>query len=373
MNTLYTDLKSHLDSVIFNKTGTIVNVRNLINGAVLKIRDRIDLRGTKKKTSAPYSVYEDIYRYACPSDLKETAIIELRRQLGSDEEWVKTFPEEFERLKGNDNLVAVDIDGTDKTLLISKEMDEDCFTIDDCNSISNITASGDASDLSLDTNNYVEGTGSAKATITYSTGKATFEFDFTSQDLSDYQDVSGIYFNLYLSGITGFTSIDIKIGNDSSNYFTQNVTENADGTAFHTGWNLVKCNWAGATEVGTVDVENIVYACLDFNIGATFVTTTAFNIDNFKIITGEMFNTFYYSQDLWKNSSGSAIEKSTADSDYLELENDEVDLIKKQIEIDGKKQVKESYREDFEELMLMLRDYEFKNPSERMFEITKYN
>jgi len=377
MNKTYTELVAVLDNAIYNKSGVIPNLRDLINSAVLKVINTIDMRGTKRRVAAPYAVHEDVYTYAAPSDLKATAVIDILKiaEPKSSEPFRKFDPTEFEELKGTDDqIMAVNQDQNGKTLLLDKDNNEISAVIDRCENVDNITVSNNASGLTLDTENYVEGTGSAKFIMADGIGVGNVTITPTVLDLDSYVDEGVFYVWHYLATITGLTNIICKFGNDSSNYFSVTATSNADGTAFYKGWNLMKFNWLGSTETGTVDTETMDYFDFTITTDATFVGASNFRIDNFILTKGISYTTIYYSKNAWVDILGAKLQESTASTDELDLEADEIMLIEEQIKIDGAKSVNETgVKADAQDEYLRLStSYVEDNPSERILTTTNY-
>lgn len=377
MPTTYSDLLKTLDNGIYNKSGSITNLRTLVNKAVLKVVNLFDLRGLKKTSAIPYAVHEDIYNYAAPSDMKGSAIITIRKQADPQDTqpYSKYSQEEFDRLKSSeDRILAIASNANVKRLLINKENDESSATIDDCNSITDIVASDNASNLALDTDNYIESTGSAKFTMAIGAGTGILTFSPTALDLTAYQDESNFYIWAYIPDATYITNYILRFGNDTSNYFETTVTQKADGTAFTSGWNLLKFTWLGATETGTVDLTLMDYFTVTITTATGFLEATNFRLDNLIVSKGVMYETEYYSRYAWKNTTGTSLEKSTANSDYLELEEDEIALIEEQIIENAAKVVKERQVkiDAHKEFIRLGKVYELNNPSERMFEISNY-
>ena len=337
MSYLYTDITTELNDQVHNKLGSISDVRALINRAVRSVRSEIDLKAAKRTNTVPQGFFNSIEEIPAPSDLAETAIIDLAKQISrsADENWVKTTPEEFNRRKGEeDYLFAVDLSNDMKKIKVNNQGSSVSKTINECDSLTgngSWSVTGDAENLIADSINYLTGVASLRFdTKTGATTANILNSTMDAVDLSDEENNSTIFYSLYIPNATAaaaLTSLTMKIGSDASNYFSKALTTAFSGSAFKAGWNLLAVDWATSTETGTVDTDNIVYADLLITKSAALAATKGWRLDKIACITGDPYNVSYYSDMLWQSSAGTYIEKSTADTDFIEADEDEKDLI----------------------------------------------
>lgn len=137
--------------------------------------------------------------------------------------------------------------------------------VDSGESISNYTASLDASGLVLDT---VLFTGDSNASVRFTntlTGTAQALIEYVPASFSETEYQQKYFFqSVYLSGIP--TSVQLRLGNDSVNYFATTVTTQFSGQAFKVNdWNLLAIDLNTATETGTVDTSTFDYAAVRLN------------------------------------------------------------------------------------------------------------
>jgi len=83
---------------------------------------------------------------------------------------------------------------------------------------------------------------------------------FKPVDMTTYNNRSNIYFDIDFSSVTNLSSLTLKWGTDSSNYFTATVTTDYLSNAFTTGWIRIKIPWSSVpTTVGTPIISSIKY------------------------------------------------------------------------------------------------------------------
>jgi hypothetical protein len=93
------------------------------------------------------------------------------------------------------------------------------------------------------------------------------------------------------------------------------------------GWNLLRADWAGITTTGTPTVTNIKYVRITFNYTGT--ATQGVRVDNIVARLPSPYEIVYYSNYLFRNTSGTWLERPTAidESDIVNLEIDGLNLL----------------------------------------------
>ena len=76
----YANLKSIADTRI-NGSISDANWLLIINSAARTVNSEMDLRSMKRKSSLSPFLFDDIYSYSCPSDLKGISIIDIQPQI----------------------------------------------------------------------------------------------------------------------------------------------------------------------------------------------------------------------------------------------------------------------------------------------------
>lgn len=328
----YTNFKSALNDQLHGKNSAIIDLRGLINRAVREGSQFVDLRSTKRKAQLSPGIYTQVYNYAAPADIKDDAIVDVQRQLNRSEDFYLTTPEQFDIRKTHDkNMLAFDDYNGMKMLQISTEVQTLETILNECESITangTWVASGDATNLAVDTVNFINGSASLKYDLNAGGTTATITNSTQTQvDLTSYNGQS-IFVYQRIPLITLLTSFTLKWGSDSSNYWSKTVTTTHEGLSFFLGWNLLRFDWPSSS-TGTPDISKIDYLQLIINKGAGMVASVNWNTDFFVARIGDIHNVLYYSRYLWQSNAGVYIADSTADDDVVVAEADEFDYLVK--------------------------------------------
>jgi len=286
-----------------------------------------------RKTSITNAIYDRVTDYELPSDFK--AIKDLRPQVEKNNianpTPNKTFSKEF-NLRKKDNTLSIEWENGTKFLRFNKVLSTP-ITIDKADSLTENgtwAVGGNASGLELDELNYIAGVGSLKASVSS----------------------SGAVVNLIL-----------RIGSDSSNYYEKTITT-GHFMAFSNGFNLCRFNLNGATQTGTVDMTNISYIRVtttyntnqtayfektltsSVDLSGNYVTDgaiflsfyfdsitslTTIRLDNILAGIGTLFDLWYYSNNLFRNSAGTWIHRPTSDSDTIMLSDESYKIFEAEV------------------------------------------
>src|SRR3954467_13680329 len=111
---LYTDLQSAVEGNLHGMTalmsGTNYSEAFMLNLGVLQALE-IDFRSTKRKAVIAPDLFDDIYQYACPTDLKKKKVVGLQPQnmdRSRFDVWNLVPEDQFDQLKQTrDNLISV--------------------------------------------------------------------------------------------------------------------------------------------------------------------------------------------------------------------------------------------------------------------------
>lgn len=334
-----TNLKDQIfDSTSQANIGSAITVNDLLNRVVRRVVGEVDLRSTKRKTTVSPGLFEDVYTYSWPTDAKGLGFIDLQPQVNrsKDLEWELTTPEEFDRRKLYDRgqereLVAIRENDFVKKLLASLEVEDDSMVI---STLDSLTAGGgtwalfgDAENVTADPDNYIAGAGSIKFDIS-SAGGMTAGIQNTSLDefdFSDYVDNNrSVFVWVYIASTTNLTNFILRVGSSDSAYYSITVTTNHEG-AFHTGWNLLRFDFANKSTTGSPDTEAGTYVAL-YMTKAVGKTDDGYRFDNIVMRGGVIHDLYYYSKYGWQSNAGTYLENSSADTDLVNADTDEVDL-----------------------------------------------
>lgn len=311
--------------------GDIVNQDGLWYRAARSVLARIDPAETRRITPISNVIHDNVYNYTAPSDLKGNKIIDIRPQVSRTvaDNPTQLRSQRFDLRKAlRDRTVQVKHDDATKSIRISWNVSPSPTTLHAMNSLSGNgtwAAVGSATDIAVDSQFYVSGSGSIKFTHNI-TGDGIQITGMASVDLSNHDEVSELFVWAYFLDGSNVTSATFVWGNDlTTNFWTSaETTTQADGTSFQIGWNLFKFMWNAATESGTVDPETI--DSLKFTVAGSSVTSPI-RVDNIISSIGKPFDIEYYSKFLFRSSSGTFQETTTASDDIINLDTDSYNIL----------------------------------------------
>ncbi len=331
----YTNLIDQIaDPLKFPDLATQVTTLNIANRAARMVVTDVDLRSTKRKAAAVQLV-DNEYDYTCPTDLKAMAIIDFQRQKprSLNSSLTLTRPEEFDRKKslGRNAITVSDADLVRK-IRFAGDVDETNRTLATFDSLTADSGTwvlfGDGTALAADTDNYVEGGGALKWNISAAGGTTAGVQNTTMNtfDISAYVSAGSAYVRAWITSTTNLTNFKLRIGMDTSaNYYEMTTTTQADGTAFTTGWNILKFGFAGVSETGTVTEASCDSIALYMTKTAGKVSEIDYRFDGLTLHTGDYHQLVYYSKYPWQTSAGTFIENSTTSTDKLNADTEEFD------------------------------------------------
>jgi hypothetical protein len=316
---LKNDLEPKFHDTSLNKLSG--NIYDKIFEAARNVLNDMDPQETMRVSNIDNALYDQVYSYVCPTDLKDKKIIAIRPQVNSNasNNFTQTGIEEFDQRKDNNSL-AFEYDDGIKTIKLSKALTAGA-TINDCESTTangTWAAGGQAASLETDNFNYVTGGGSLRFNVTSGDTTGYIENStMTSLDLTDYKNVGALFVWVYLPGTA--TNVILRWGSDSSNYYSSTVTTSSDSTAFKVGWNLLRFDWSGATTTGTPTDTAIDYIRVTIT-KASGTTLTACRVDSIVARLGSIYEIVYYSKYLFRTTAGTWIEAPTDDTDIINLD-----------------------------------------------------
>lgn len=186
------------------------------------------------------------------------------------------------------------------------------------------SAGGTASNLQVNNTNFVHGNGSLQFDIT--TGVGYLENSSMSPiNLSNVLNQSSLFINTYLQDGSDTTSIELRWGSSSSDYYALTVTENQQGVDFINGWNVEQFIWRNATVVGSPDSSDITYLRITLTVTANQFGCLLSGVDS---ILGSFLAYEYYSKYLFRDSSTGVFQENvTDDSNIINLDTESYNLL----------------------------------------------
>jgi hypothetical protein len=331
ISTLKSDLTTVLHGTNLNK---VTNLYGVIERASRKLLNDIDTIETTRILPLASPIFDRVYDYACPTDLKGDRVIDIRPQVNRalSDRFFQTYNEQFDLSKAAVSFggeMTVQYNTGIKSLRLAKNLIPGILV----NAIDSITENGtwavggDATDLTVDTVNYVYGSGSLRFNVS-GVGTTAYLENSTQTAIDLTRDLDQGYEFLYGFIPQGATVTDFTLrwGSSSSDYWESTVTVAQNNAVFQTGWNLLAFPWATATQTGTPDVENITYLRTGFTYDGDAAENFRFN--SLVSQLGTIYEIEYYSKYLFRDAdTGVFQENITEDSNIINLDTDSYNLL----------------------------------------------
>lgn len=351
-----------------------------MNRAARLVVSENDLRSTIRNSVLSTDLFDGVYQYAIPSDLKGEAIIDIQPQVNRSSDFRLTLVDqaEFDLKKTvRNNIIAIGRDELVNSLLFSGNVNDDTLV---AATFDSLTADGgtwvlfgDATNVTAEADNYVVGSGAVEFDLVGSGTTAGISSTITSINITDYVNAGHVFVWVYINSTTDLTNWIIRIGSDASNYFTQTVTTDQVSAAFRNGWNLLRFDFASMTETGTVTRTAVDYLAIYMTKVST-KSDDGYRIDHAILRSGEINNLLYYSRFPWQSSAGAYLEDSTANGDLLNAETDEVDgfVFRSKMELFREVRRFDLVEDAKAEYELWQANYKRQNPSQRIHRERNY-
>lgn len=368
------DLETRVNAKIQGKKGILTSVQDTLNEGVRELVSKVDLKSLRREQTLTPNLFNGIFKYTNPSDLKGQSIIDIPAQAKRyDGEFCLVPSETFERNQ-KPGFIAIDHYNGASVLRIASEVDSKTLLISELDSLTSgggtWSAFGDAESLERDDADFVKGAGSVSWAISSAGGTTAglVNDDVNEFDISDYLDGTSAFFVwAKINSTTNLTNYILRFGTDSSNYYSKTVTSQFDGTAFATGWNLLKFDVSSLSTTGTPTNTSMNYIALYMTKDAAKVSESDYKFDWLVLKKGVVHNVKYYSKYGWQTSGGTWQANSSDASDILVADEDEFNLYVKSCvivamdEIGYPEQVIDKKQRNLEK---DIQEYLMKNPSE---------
>lgn len=322
-------LKSDINQGIQGKIGMIANQDDFVNSVVRNVKNEVAIRSSRRKQTLSPDLFNGVYQYACPADLHHLRLIDIPAQAKRQDGSFDLVPtEQFNRDPRYGDFAFDDYNGA-RVLLIKSKVDSQSITLDTVQDATNWTAFGDAENIERDGVDYITGGASLSFDIDASGGTTAGieRSNMSVVDITEYLGGYGAVFTWFkINSTTNLTSVSLRLGSSSGNYYTKTVTAQHDGTAFEAGWNLLRFPLTSLSQTGTVVNTSIKYAALFMNKTAAKVSETDYKFNGLFLKQGVIHDVLYYSSYGWQTSGGVYIANSTSDSDLLVADQGEYDL-----------------------------------------------
>lgn len=268
-----------------------------------------------------FNLYNGVYNYAAPDSIFGGALLDLRPQGNSrnENDVVYRLPiAKFDRSKKtlpNGYGIAFEFDQGDPVMRVSSPKPLQRIILDSQTDDEGWTLAGSGSSLAEDEAVYYESPASLRMTLT-GNSIGTLTKTISSQDLTAYEGVGVIFLAIYTPSATNLSSIAVRVGSSDANYFQVSETDGFLRAWRANEWTLVSFDLSGATETGTVDIENVDY--LQFRITHAD-TLTNFRVGGCWISLPSSHELVYQTSALFKASGANPTQTITSDSDEIIL------------------------------------------------------
>lgn len=289
----------------------INDVLDYTNDFVKQMRRDHKLPWTKVQT--PFYVYPDVIEYQVPNDFDDLIKPQKNYPANDDTYFKYTTQPELARNTGQWNKIATDFRGNTKFLAIRYPSTGKITTIDNFSTVGSWVRTGSSATVSLDTANYILGTGSIALKLNDTTDVGIENAAYPALDMTDLQFNGTFFCWLYIPALP-LTSLTVYWGQSSGNAWQKTSTTQYNGAPFQVGWNMIGMPWervlsfVGSPTTGAVDYFRLF-------LDNPQVGTYKFNGFQFK--TFEQLNLPYYSIYNFTSAAGVNKEFATAQDDIV--------------------------------------------------------
>lgn len=333
------DIETELQAMLHGTTlNQITDLYGVFNRAARRVVGDVDPQETKI-VSQFGKVYDGVWDYPLAADVKGNKVIDLFPQANRNlqdnfsQVYNKTFdlwksftlvPDFTPRYSGGFRTIRINATDLQTGISINQAnaYNGNGIFVAGTN-VSNVTTNNqlttDGGSGSVQFNIAQTGIAGSIATITNTTG--------TAVDLTNHYNNADEFFAIYLPNASGITSVDYQFGTSSSAYYDSGpITTDMMGQSFVNGWNFIKIPWSTFSIVGSPNIASVgSYLNVSLTYNGTLQTQVLFN--QFWSRLGVIFNQEYYSKYLFRDSVTNVFqERVTADSNYVNLDTDGVDM-----------------------------------------------
>ena len=330
---LKTDLTGILHGTNLDK---ITGLDQLIYRGAREVLLDVDPQETKR-TQQLDLLFEEVFDVAIPPDLKGNKVIDISPQSGLrslKENPEQVYNREFDlfKRKQNDTIMFSILHNTGvKTMRIDNPNLPALVVINDLGAVTSNgtwTVFGDATGLVTDTVIFAEGSSSLRFDLSGVGTNGGIEIDMdTPIDLSSKEDISSLFEFLYFPDASKITSVGLRWGSSSTDFWEVVSTVDATGNSFVNFWNRIKSTWdASTTDSGSPDASAVDY--LRINIIYDGTPTSGIRADRITTQIGEPYNIEYYSKFLFSDAiTGAFQETVTDDTNQVNLDTETYNLL----------------------------------------------
>lgn len=340
------DVENELSGMLHGTTtNSITNLFGVYYRAARKVQRDLDVQETIRIVEFANPIYNSIYDYAIPSDLKGNAVIDIRPQVNRlpGDQFLQQYNQDFDLWKSTSLTDAFTVQWNTgvKTARINAPWIVAPVVINEAiNLSSNGTwaVGGGANNLSV--SNIYSAVGSSSITFDLDiSGSGYIECTgMDAIDLTQNENQAQQFWLQYLPTGSDFTAMELRWGSSSSDYWSATVTADFNVNAWVNGWNTNGVPWASASSTGSPDASSVTYLRVTY----TYSTVqTGVHINSFTSNLGAILELEYYSKDLFSSAAGAFKEKPTLNSDLVNLDTETYDVFVYQVALQAALQLQD--------------------------------
>jgi len=330
-------LKAELQGVLHGTTNNqITNIDGVLNRAARQVLLDVDPQETKRIVPISTPLYDGVFDYPCPSDLKGNKVIDIKPQVGRtpNQMFDQNYNQHFDitKLWNFQPSFTMNFDTAIKSLRINAPFLNTGIVLNNANSPTsngNWVVGGTASSITTNVINYVSPPSSVSFTLNAGANPSTGYIEnstFPAIDLSTQNGQSRIFYYVYLPVAANVTSVTIAWGTNSTNYWTGTSTTTNESTVFQNGWNLIGFDWVSASKVGNPNSASIGYLKVSVTYNGTQMVGVLVN--NIVSRVGVIYDLEYYSKCIFRDASTGAFQETvTDDSNLINLDTESYNLL----------------------------------------------
>lgn len=332
-----TQLKSDIEPSLHGTTlDEVPNIDNVIYRAARQLLLDVDPQETIRTVPLANTLFQDVFQYELPTDLKGNKVIDIKPQVNRpiNSVFTQTFSRNFDIGKywnvSSPNF-TIDFNQMVKSLFANVNIMAPLIITNADNTTDNgtWTATAPATNITNNNINYVNGNGSIQFNLSSGSNPQTGYIEnstLDAVDLTEYLNQGTLFAWVFLPTASDFTSVNLRWGSDTSNYYSKSATTNQSGNAFVDGWNLLAFTWLGSTTTGSPDVTSINTLRVSFTYNGT--AQTAVLVNGITCQLGTIYDIQYYSKFLFRDSiTGAFQETITDDSNLINLDTESYNLL----------------------------------------------
>jgi hypothetical protein len=324
---LFDDLAGELHGTTIDQ---ITNIYGVLARAASQFLLECDPIESVRVVPLPNVIYNQVWDYAIPPDVKGTKLIDIQPQIDrtNADIWPQSTIQAFDVAKTTclQDSFSINYNTGIKGLKLNAPFLPNPIVINDATSAGNNgtwTTGGDANGLVANNTNFLSQPSSLQFNLSGATGIGYLE-NSTMQPVNLSLLVNQAMQFLYTSFPTGsqFTSINLRFGSDANDYYSVTATTNQQMISFINGWNLMAFPWLGAIVQGNPNPSAINYLRVTYNydIGQS---QTGVLLNNIVSNLGQILNVVYYSKYMFSDPiTGAFKELATSPNDVINLDTD---------------------------------------------------